>query len=158
MANSVPATEMEPTKRMRQALHQAKLARKLGEVPVGAVLYDNWGNLLAVGGNRTITDLDPTGHAEIVCLREAASVVGNYRLTDCAMYVTVEPCAMCAGAIMHARLGMLYYGAADPKTGACGSVINLFADSKLNHHTKVIGNVSGDECGKLMSDFFRNRR
>ena len=158
MLDSTGEEVAEQAKRMREALRQAELARERGEVPVGAVLYDSWGNLLGAGGNQTITDLDPSGHAEIVCLRKAASVAGNYRLSDCRMYVTVEPCAMCAGAIIHARLGLLCYGASDPKTGACGSVTDLFANTTLNHHTRVVGNVLGEECGRVLSDFFRNRR
>ena len=116
------------------------------------------GEIVGRGGNAPIAANDPTAHAEIAALREAARAMGNYRLPDCDLYVTLEPCAMCAGAIMHARIRRLVYGARDPKTGACGSVLDLFAEPRLNHHSTVIGGVSEEECGKLLSAFFAARR
>jgi tRNA(adenine34) deaminase len=142
---------------MREALALARLARDRGEVPVGAVVVFN-GAIIGRGGNRPIQSSDPTAHAEIAALREAARALGNYRLPGCELYVTIEPCAMCAGAIMHARLARLVFGARDPKTGACGSVVDLFAERRLNHHTAVEGDVCAEECGRLLSDFFAARR
>jgi tRNA(adenine34) deaminase len=142
---------------LRLAIEQARHAAALGEVPVGAVLALR-GKVVATGFNRPIGSRDPTAHAEISALRAGAQVLGNYRLVDCDLYVTLEPCAMCAGAIMHARIRRLFYGAPDPKTGACGSVVNLFAEPRLNHHTEVVGGVLGDECGSLLSAFFAGRR
>jgi tRNA(adenine34) deaminase len=110
------------------------------------------------GGNSPISISDPTAHAEITALRDAAATLGNYRLVDCALYVTLEPCAMCAGAMLHARIARVVYGARDPKTGACGSVIDLFAERRLNHHATVIGGVRAEECGMLLSRFFAERR
>ena len=142
---------------MRLALDQAQNAWVLGEVPVGAVVVYR-GVVIATGFNHPIGSLDPTAHAEIRAMRAAAEVLGNYRLIDCALYVTLEPCAMCAGAIQHARIGQLVYGAADPKTGACGSVVDLFAEKRLNHHAQVRGGVMADECARLLADFFAERR
>lgn len=142
---------------MRQAISQAQNAQIMGEVPVGAVIVRD-GEVLATGYNHPIGMHDPTGHAEIRALRAAAEVSGNYRLVDCDLYVTLEPCAMCAGAIQHARLRRVFFGAADPKTGACGSVIDLFAEPRLNHHTTVAGGLLAAECGSLLSDFFAERR
>ena len=142
---------------MRMALDAAAEAQRAGEVPVGAVLVKD-GEVIAVGHNRPITHHDPTAHAEIAALRAGAHKLGNYRLPGCALYVTLEPCAMCAGAMMHARLARVVFGASDPKTGACGSVVNLFAESRLNHHTEVQGGVLADECGTLLSAFFAQRR
>ena len=142
---------------MRMALHAAAEAQRVGEVPVGAVLVKE-GEVIAMGHNRPITGHDPTAHAEIAALRAAAQKLGNYRLPGCTLYVTLEPCAMCAGAMMHARLARVVYGASDPKTGACGSVVNLFAESRLNHHTEVRGGVLADECGTMLSAFFAERR
>jgi tRNA(adenine34) deaminase len=116
------------------------------------------GKIVGRGYNSPISSSDPTAHAEIRALRDAASTLANYRLTDCTLYVTLEPCAMCAGAIMHARIARLVYGAADPKTGACGSVVDLFADTRLNHHTEVTAGVLAAEAGKQLSDFFAVRR
>jgi tRNA(adenine34) deaminase len=116
------------------------------------------GEILAVGANRPIGTHDPTAHAEIVALREAAASLGNYRLPDCELYVTLEPCAMCAMAMMHARLRRVVFGAFDPKTGAAGSVVDLFAQRALNHHTEVVGGVLADDCGQLLRDFFAERR
>ena len=110
------------------------------------------------GGNAPVTASDPTAHAEIGALREAGRAIGNYRLPEAALYVTLEPCAMCAGAIMHARIARLVFGARDPKTGACGSVVDLFAERRINHHTAVVGGVRADECGALLSAFFAARR
>jgi tRNA(adenine34) deaminase len=143
---------------MRLALEQACLAQEAGEVPVGAVIIDANGMLLASGFNRVIQDHDPTGHAEVVALRNAAKKNGNYRLPGATLFVTLEPCVMCMGAIMHARLARVVFGASDPKTGACGSVINLPLESRLNHHTQVEGGVLAHECGETLRDFFKRRR
>lgn len=142
---------------MEQALEQAHHAWALGEVPVGAVLVSD-GQIVAVGFNQPIRAHDPTAHAEIMALRAAAQVLGNYRLPGCDLYVTLEPCAMCAGAIMHARLSRVIFGAADPKTGACGSIIDLFAQEQLNHHTQVVSGVLAQQCSALLKDFFAERR
>lgn len=142
---------------MRQALELAQQAWLIGEVPVGAVVVKQ-GEIIGRGYNSPITRHDPSAHAEIQALRNAAANLGNYRLPGCDLYVTLEPCVMCAGAIMHARIGRLLYGAADPKTGACGSVVNLFAEKKLNHHTDVIASVLAQESGDLLSRFFAERR
>ena len=142
---------------MRLALSEARRAGEAGEVPVGAVVVKD-GQVIATGRNAPIDGLDPTAHAEIVALRAAARALGNYRLDDCTLYVTLEPCAMCSGAMLHARLPRVVFGAADPKTGAAGSVINLFAEPQLNHQTAVQGGVLAEECGALLSDFFRQRR
>jgi tRNA(adenine34) deaminase len=142
---------------MRIALDQAQNAWLVGEVPVGAVIV-RAGQVIATGYNRPVTEHDPTAHAEIVALRHAAQLLGNYRLPECELFVTLEPCAMCAMALMHARLKRVVYGASDPKTGAAGSVIDLFADVRLNHHTRVQCDVLADECGKVLSDFFAERR
>lgn len=142
---------------MQEAIASAKKAETLGEVPVGAVIVYE-GQIVAIGHNQPIESHDPTAHAEIAALRAAANVLGNYRLPGCTLYVTLEPCGMCAGAILHARLARVVYGAADPKTGACGSVVNLFAEEKLNHHTTITGGVMAEECGQLLRDFFIKRR
>jgi tRNA(adenine34) deaminase len=142
---------------MRQALEQARNAWALGEVPVGAVVVKD-GEVIATGFNQPIGTHDPTAHAEIMALRAAAAVLGNYRLPGCELYVTLEPCVMCSGAMMHARLARVVFGAADPKTGACGSIINLFQQEKLNHHTEVSGGVLADECGMVLKEFFAARR
>jgi tRNA(adenine34) deaminase len=142
---------------MRQAISQAHNAWALGEVPVGAVLVKD-GQVIATGFNQPIGTHDPTAHAEIMALRAAAAILANYRLPGCELYVTLEPCAMCAGAMMHARLARLVYGAPDPKTGACGSIVNLFEQEKLNHHTAVTGGVLVEECAALLKDFFAERR
>ena len=142
---------------MRLALAQARAAAAGGEVPVGAVVVKE-GQVIATGRNAPLTGHDPTAHAEIAALRAAAQALGNYRLDGCTLYVTLEPCAMCTGAMLHARLGRVVYGAADPKTGAAGSVVNLFAEPRLNHHTAVQGGVLADECGALLREFFKPRR
>lgn len=142
---------------MHQAISQAHNAWALGEVPVGAVVVKD-GEIVATGFNQPIGTHDPTAHAEIMALRAAATILGNYRLPGCELYVTLEPCAMCSGAMMHARLARVVYGASDPKTGACGSIVNLFEQEKLNHHTEVVGGVLGEECGTLLKEFFAERR
>jgi tRNA(adenine34) deaminase len=142
---------------MQEALALAGRAAEEGEVPVGAVVVKD-GAVIGRGFNKPVSGNDPTAHAEIVALREAGIATGNYRLAGCALYVTIEPCAMCAGAIMHARIGRLVYGAADPKAGACGSVVDLFADDRLNHHATVTGGVMAQPAGRLLQDFFVTRR
>lgn len=142
---------------MGLALEQARLAVDAGEVPVGAVLVKD-GQVLATGRNAPIAAHDPTAHAEVMALREGARVLGNYRLEGCTMYVTLEPCAMCSGAILHARLDRVVYGAPDPRTGAAGSVLNLFDHPRLNHQTRITGDVLGQECAQLLTDFFKPRR
>ncbi len=142
---------------MRRALSLAKAGGVQGEVPVGAVVVLG-GEIIGEGYNAPISRHDPTAHAEIQAMRAAAQRIGNYRLAGASLYVTLEPCAMCAGAMMHARVARVVFGAADLKTGACGSVINLFAQRRLNHHAEVIGDVLVEECGALLKDFFRVRR
>lgn len=142
---------------MRVALALADKARTMGEVPVGAVLLDEEGRIIGEGFNSTIGSHDPTAHAEIVALRLAAQAARNYRLPGATLYVTLEPCAMCMGAMLHARLKRVVYGAADPKTGACGGVLDLHA-SALNHQTAVAGGLLAPECGELLRGFFRERR
>lgn len=142
---------------MRAALLQAERARALGEVPVGAVVMLD-GVIIGAGCNQPISAHDPSAHAEIIALRDAATRLGNYRLPGATLYVTLEPCAMCAGAIMHARIGRVVYGARDPKTGVAGSVLDLFAEPRLNHHAEVLGGVLADECGAMLSTFFAARR
>jgi tRNA(adenine34) deaminase len=142
---------------MGEALALAQAAAARGEVPVGAVVVQD-GAVVGRGGNAPVAASDPTAHAEIGALREAGRAIGNYRLPEAALYVTLEPCAMCAGAIMHARIARLVFGARDPKTGACGSVVDLFAERRINHHTTVMGGVRADECGALLSAFFAARR
>jgi tRNA(adenine34) deaminase len=126
-------------------------------VPVGAVVVKD-GAVVATGFNQPIGTHDPTAHAEIMALRAAAAILGNYRLPGCELFVTLEPCAMCSGAMMHARLARVVYGASDPKTGACGSIVNLFEQERLNHHTELVGGVLADECGALLREFFAERR
>jgi tRNA(adenine34) deaminase len=142
---------------MRIALDQAHNAWLVGEVPVGAVIMKD-GQVIATGYNRPITQHDPTAHAEIVALRHAATLLGNYRLPDCELYVTLEPCAMCAMALMHARFKRVVFGAADPKTGAAGSVVDLFGEPRLNHHTELVRGVLADDCGRVLREFFAERR
>ena len=142
---------------MRLALVQAGQARAEGEVPVGAVVVKD-GEVVAVGYNQPIGRHDPTAHAEVNALRAAAEKLGNYRLPGCELYVTLEPCAMCAGAMMHARLARVVYAASDPKTGVCGSVLDLFGQAALNHHTAVTGGVLADEASAMLKSFFAERR
>jgi tRNA(adenine34) deaminase len=142
---------------MRQALAQAQVAGQAGEVPVGAVVVRG-GEVIATGRNAPVQGHDPTAHAEIMALRAAAQRLGNYRLEGCTLYVTLEPCAMCSGAMLHARVPRVVFGAADPKTGAAGSVVDLFASRQLNHQTQVQGGVLADECAALLAAFFRERR
>ena len=147
---------------MRQALDQAHNAWLVGEVPVGAVILrddaDGVPQVVATGYNRPITTTDPTAHAELVALRHAAQLLDNYRLPDCTLVVTLEPCAMCAMALIHARFKRVVFGARDPKTGAAGSVVDLFALPQLNHQTRVAGGCLEDECGTLLREFFAERR
>ncbi len=143
---------------MQVALEQARLAAALGEVPVGAVLTDAAGNILSCGHNRTISASDPSAHAEIVVLRAAAAKLGNYRLPGTHLYVTLEPCLMCLGALFHARVAQIVFGASDPKTGACGGHIDLGKQTGLNHHASIHGGVLQQACSELLSDFFRARR
>jgi tRNA(adenine34) deaminase len=142
---------------MQLALEQARLAGEAGEVPVGAVIVKN-GHVLGHGQNRNLRDCDPTAHAEIVALRQAGARIGNHRLGGCVMYATVEPCAMCAGAMVHARLARLVYGASDPKAGAAGSVLQVLNHSRLNHQMEVTAGVLPDRCSEILQEFFRQKR
>ncbi|HVW78677.1 MAG TPA: tRNA adenosine(34) deaminase TadA [Alloacidobacterium sp.] len=142
---------------MQAALEEARLAAAAGEVPIGAVVVLH-GEIIGRGQNRVLRDIDPTAHAEIVAMRAAAYAVGNYRLLECDLYVTLEPCAMCAGAMIHARLARLVYGAADPKAGAAGSVLEVLNHPKLNHKMPVTTGVLAEECGGVLRQFFRARR
>jgi len=142
---------------MREALSQAREAGTCGEVPVGAVVVLN-GEVVGRGFNQPIGRHDPTAHAEVMALRDAAARLGNYRLPGCELFVTLEPCAMCSGAIMHARIARVVFGARDPKTGVAGSVIDLYGEARLNHHASVVGGVLAEECGGLLSAFFAARR
>lgn len=142
---------------MTEALELAREGWKLGEVPVGALVVRD-GRVIGRGFNHPIAAHDPTGHAEIMALRDAARTVGNYRLPGCTLYVTIEPCAMCAGAIFHARIARVVYGAPEPKTGAAGSVVDLFAEARLNHHAEIVGGVMAEQCGGLVSAFFAAKR
>ena len=142
---------------MQLALDLATQAALNGEVPVGAIVVKD-GVIIGRGSNAPIGLHDPTAHAEIIAMREAATHLGNYRLVDCTLYVTLEPCAMCSGAMQHARIAKLVYGASDPKTGACGSVVNLMSEPKLNHHTEVLGGVLAEQCGAVLTAFFKQRR
>ncbi len=142
---------------MQQALSQAKLAAAAGEVPVGAVLVRD-GQVISTGFNRPITNSDPSAHAEMMALRAAAQSESNYRLPGTTLYVTLEPCTMCAGAMLHARVDRVVFGAADPKTGAAGSVLNVFSEKQINHQTQVEGGIMGEECGQVLRDFFKERR
>ena len=142
---------------MRAALEQARQAGACDEVPVGAVVVLD-GQIVGRGFNQPIGRHDPTAHAEIMALRDAATRLGNYRLPGCALYVTLEPCVMCSGAIMHARIARVVYGARDPKTGVAGSVLDLFAEPRLNHHATIEGGLLADDCGRMLSSFFAARR
>ena len=142
---------------MLAALEQARAAQAAGEVPVGAVVVKD-GKIVGAGFNAPITKHDPSAHAEMQALRAAGKALGNYRLPGCVLYVTLEPCAMCVGAMLHARIARLVYGAADPKTGACGSVIDVFGEAKLNHHATLTPGVMAEECGALLREFFAAKR
>ena len=142
---------------MQFALAEARLAAEAGEVPIGAVVVRD-GAIVARGQNRVLRDLDPTAHAEIVALRAAAAALGNYRLTGCTLYVTLEPCAMCAGAMIHARIARLVFAAADPKAGAAGSVLAVLNHPQLNHQLQVEQGILPDESAELLRSFFRERR
>ncbi|MBI5918691.1 MAG: tRNA adenosine(34) deaminase TadA [Nitrosomonadales bacterium] len=142
---------------MRLALELARQAADNGEVPVGAVVVKD-GEVVGRGSNAPISRHDPSAHAEMRALRDAAERLGNYRLPGCELYVTLEPCAMCAGAIFHARISRVVFGARDLKTGVAGSVLDLFAETRLNHHAEVVGGVLAQECGQTLSDFFAARR
>lgn len=149
--------EKEDIRFMHEAFIEAQKAASMGEVPVGAVIVKE-GKVIARGHNQPILENDPTAHAEMVALRCAGQILGNYRLPQCDLYVTLEPCAMCAGAMIHARIRRVIYGAADPKTGAAGSVVNLFEEKALNHHATVFGGVMKEECANLLRSFFALRR
>ncbi len=142
---------------MREALALAQQAAQAGEVPVGAVVVKD-GAIVGRGFNAPISRHDPSAHAEIMALRDAALHIGNYRLVGCELFVTLEPCVMCVGAMFHARVARVVYGAKEPKTGAAGSVFNLFTEPQLNHHARIEGGVLAEECGKVLSDFFAMRR
>ena len=142
---------------MAKALEYANKAEQLDEIPVGAVLVkDN--KLIAAGYNRSITDNDPSAHAEMIAIREGGKALNNYRLIDCTLYVTLEPCSMCAGLLVHSRIKRLVFGAADEKTGSAGSIMNLLQDSRLNHQVDVEAGVLSELCGQTISDFFKRRR
>jgi tRNA(adenine34) deaminase len=143
---------------MHLALAEARAAEAAGEVPVGAIVVSPSGEVIARGNNRVLRDSDPTAHAEIVALRRAGLALGNYRLLGCSLYVTLEPCAMCAGAILHARIARLVYAAPDPKAGACGSVLSVMNHAALNHRVEVVSGILAQECSAVLSGFFRSRR
>ena len=142
---------------MRLAIEQAQLASQSGEVPVGAVLVKD-GRVISKAFNKPIANHDPSAHAEMLALREAALAAENYRIPGSTLYVTLEPCALCSGAMLHARIDRVVYGAPDPKTGAAGSVLDLFSSKQINHQTSVDGGIMGEECGQLLRDFFKGRR
>lgn len=142
---------------MQAALDLARQAATADEVPVGALVVLD-GEIVGRGFNQPVGRHDPTAHAEVMALRDASARLANYRLPGCTLYVTLEPCAMCAGAIMHARIARVVFGARDPKTGAAGSIVDLFAEGRLNHHAEILGGVLEDDCGRLLSDFFAARR
>lgn len=142
---------------LRATIAEARAAEAEGEVPVGAVIVRD-GEIIATGRNRVITAHDPTAHAEIVALRAAGIALGNYRLEGCDLYCTLEPCAMCAGAILHARIRRLVYAASDPKAGACGSVLGVLNHPQLNHRVEVVSGLMAEECGTMLTEFFRSRR
>lgn len=142
---------------MRVALALAKQAELSGEVPVGAIVVKN-GTIIGRGSNAPISRHDPSAHAELLALRDAAQHLGNYRLIGCELFVTLEPCVMCVGAMFHARIARVVFGASDLKTGACGSVLNLFTEQRLNHHAEMTAGILAEECGQLLSGFFAARR
>jgi tRNA(adenine34) deaminase len=143
---------------MEIALQEAKKAGQIGEVPVGAIVVSENGEIIAAAHNQPIKRVDPTAHAEMLALRKAALEINNYRLLNTTLYVTVEPCIMCMGAIVHARISRLVFGATDPKWGAVGSLYNYAEDDRLNHHVEIITDVCADDCRRLMQDFFRSKR
>lgn len=151
------ASQQADERFMRAALEQAQLAAQAGEVPVGAVVVKE-GEIVGRGFNAPISRHDPTAHAEMMALRDAAQHIGNYRLVGCELFVTLEPCLMCVGALFHARIARVVYGAKEPKTGAAGSVFNLFTEPRLNHHARIEGGVLADACAGLLTDFFALRR
>ena len=155
---TLPDALSDDTAGLHEALHQASLAHDGGEVPVGAIVVDGNGTVVARGQNRVIRDHDPTAHAEIVAMRAAGVALGNYRLTECTLYVTLEPCAMCAGAMIHARIARLVFGAFDPKAGAAGSVLEVLNHPRLNHRIDVTAGMLAEECGAMLSSFFQSRR
>jgi tRNA(adenine34) deaminase len=142
---------------MQQAIEQAMLAASAGEVPVGAVLVRN-GKVISKGFNQPISNSDPSAHAEMLALRGAAQSESNYRLPGTTLYVTLEPCTMCAGAMLHARVDRVVFGASDPKTGAAGSILNVFSEKQINHQTRVEGGIMSEECGQILRQFFKERR
>ena len=142
---------------MEEALQEARKAAAEGEVPIGAVIVRE-GEIIARAHNKTEQDKDPTAHAEMLAIRKAAEYLGGWRLTGCSMFVTTEPCSMCAGAMVLARIQRLVFGASDPKAGACGSVSNIVSDSRLNHRVEITSGVLGEECGRMLKDFFRAKR
>jgi tRNA(adenine34) deaminase len=148
---------MDDAAYMGLALELAREAARCDEVPVGAIVVKD-GAVVGRGFNQPISRRDPTAHAEVIALRDAAARLGNYRLPGCTLYVTLEPCAMCVGAMFHARIARVVFGAPDPKTGAAGSVIDLFREARLNHHAEVVGGVRAAECGQMLSDFFAAKR
>jgi tRNA(adenine34) deaminase len=143
---------------MRLAIAEALAAQSAGEVPVGAIVVAADNTIIGRGQNRVLRDSDPTAHAEIVALRQAGLALNNYRLTNCTLYVTLEPCAMCAGAILHARISRLIYAADDPKAGACGSVLSVMNHPQLNHKVEVVTGLLAEECGSMLTNFFLARR
>ena len=143
---------------LRAAIDEAKAAEDAGEVPVGAIIVSPAGRIIAQGNNRVLRDHDPTAHAEVVALRAAGLTLENYRLTGCTLYCTLEPCAMCAGAILHARIARLVYAAPDPKAGACGSVLSILNHPQLNHRVEVASGLLAEECSAQLQNFFRSRR
>lgn len=153
---NIPASESDIAF-MREALRLAEQAARAGEVPVGAVVVKD-GQIIGRGSNAPISKHDPTAHAEIAALRDAAQYLGNYRLVGCELFVTLEPCVMCVGAMFHARIARVVYGARDLKTGAAGSVLDLFDEAKLNHHAEIEGGLLAEECGTVLSEFFALRR
>jgi len=143
---------------LNAAIEEARAAELGGEVPIGCVVVSPTGEIVGRGQNRVLRDQDPTAHAEIVALREAGKALSNYRLSGCTLYVTLEPCAMCAGAILHARIARLVYAAADPKAGACGSVLSVMNHPQLNHRVDVVSGLLAEECGETLRSFFKARR
>jgi tRNA(adenine34) deaminase len=143
---------------MLEAMAEARAAEAAGEVPVGAIIVSASGEVIAHGDNRVLRTSDPTAHAEIVALRSAGMFLGNYRLLGCTLYSTLEPCSMCAGAILHARISRLVYAAADPKAGACGSVLSVMNHPALNHRVELVQGVLAEECGSMLTEFFRAKR